>query len=400
MARPGPHRVGTVRTIVPVPDRPGAASSTIQAMAFNLPVRLFYPARGGKTQAVYRHTINLPKAAPYTLEEHGAAFSDAVPLAQGRFPLVVLSHGFGGWDAHMSRLCEIIASHGYVVASLDHGDAKFDDLPGFLSSFSQVLAARPLDQRVAIGALLQLARKRQGAMALVDPSRPVGLIGYSMGGYGAIGTAGADYDPSARPFAGMAAPQRQRLAEHSQVAANIGALALLAPWGSQPDSRVWTAEALNRIKAPVLLVDGDQDDVVNYAEGVRWLFANLRGTERRLLTLQQAKHNIAGNQVDLPGNASADLIGYFREPVWRQERLNQVLAHFLTAFLDANLKSDRDAGRYLDVPVEESNLGRWPVAPGELTGGTPAGDSQPGYWRGFARGWAVGMQLEKRAKGE
>ena len=400
LGRPGANRVGTVRISVIVPRRPTMTDRGLQTGDHALPVRLFYPAGPGGAPAVYRHTIKLPKAAPFTLAEHGAAFAGAPPLRSGTFPLVIVSHGFGGWDTHMSRLCEAIASHGYVVTALDHGDTRFNDLPGFLASFGQVLVARPLDQRTAVAALLDQAARRQGPLGLVDPARPIGLIGYSMGGYGALGTAGASYDPAAPAYAALPPPVRQAISQPSPVAGKIGALALLAPWGSQPDNRVWNADALSRVTAPVLLIDGDQDDVVNYSGGVRWLLAALKGSHRQLLTLQQAKHNIAGNQVDLPADASADLIGYFREPVWRQERLNQVLAHFLVAFLDANLKADGSARRYLEVPVEESNRGEWPVALGELTGATPAGDGQPKYWRGFARGWAVGMRLETRAKGE
>lgn len=292
------------------------------------------------------------------------------------------------------------ASSTQYVSGQCHGDPPFKDAASFFQSFGQVLLARPSDQRSVIAGLLAKSGHEGDALGLVDPSQPVGLIGYSMGGYGAIGTAGADYDPSAPPYAKMPEALRQGFAQPSPVAGKIGALVLMAPWGGQPDSRVWSAQNLGKISAPVLMIDGDRDDVVNYAKGVRWIFDNLRKTKRRLLTLHEAKHNIAGNFAELPLAATADQIGYFREPVWRQERLNQIDAHFIVAFLDENLKNAAAASAYLDVPTVESDQAEWPITFGEQTGGKLAGDDQPKYWRGFPRGWAIGMAMERKAKGE
>lgn len=400
LARLGPFRVGTMASSVAIPQRPGLGAGGLEFATAPLPLRLFYPAAGGGGPALYHHVIHLPLTADVSVTEQGIAYEGAAALAGQRFPLVVVSHGFGGWDTHLSRLCEAIASHGYVVAALDHGDHTYRDVPGFFASFGQVLLARPLDQRAAIAALLGQAGQGTGPLGAVDPARPIGLIGYSMGGYGALGTAGADYDPAARAYAALPAPLRAGLGAASPVAPRIGALVAMAPWGGQPNVRVWAAPNLARITAPTLLIDGDQDDVVNYREGVRWIFDNLKGTRRRLLTLHQAKHNIAGNYVALPAAASVDQIGYFREPVWRQERLNQIDAHFIVAFLDESLKHDAGASAYLDVPTSESDAASWPVRFGEQTGGMLAGDGQPQYWRGFPRGWAVGMALERKDKGE
>jgi dienelactone hydrolase len=400
LARLGQFRVGTNEIAVDIPQRPGLGAEGLQFASAALPLRLFFPASVGGRPAIYRHVIHLPLASDISLAEKGVAFEGAQPLMDRKFPLVVVSHGFGGWNTHLSRLCEVIASHGYVVAAVSHGDSTYSDVPGFFASFGQVLLARPVDQRTLIASLLAKVGQGPGAMASVDPAQPIGLIGYSMGGYGALGTAGADYDQAASPYAAMPAALRQGLTVPSPVAGKIGALVALAPWGGQPESRVWTAASLGRIAAPTLLIDGDHDDVVNYRQGVRWIYDNLSGTNRRLLTLRQAKHNIAGNHVELPLAATVDQIGYFREPVWRQERLNQVGAHFIVAFLDENLKTDKAASAFLDVPTVESDAGEWPIKFGEQTGGTLAGDGQPKYWRGFPRGWAIGMAMERKARGE
>lgn len=400
LARPGAYRVGTSRIAVTVPARPGLSAQGLQSAPHQLSLRLFYPAGAGGRQAVYRHTLNLPRTAPIQLTERGLAYAGAAPLAGESFPLVVLSHGFGGWSEHFSRIAEVLASHGYVVASLDHGDMAFNDVPGFLLSFGNVLLDRPVDQRAAIAALLDGPVPRGSPLALVDRTQPIGLIGYSMGGYGALGTAGARYAPNAGPYAGFSNEGRALLVQASPVEDRIGALVLMSPWGGQPDNRVWTASALEAVRAPTLMIAGDRDDVVNYADGVRWIFDHLGGTERRLLSLHQASHNIAGNAAKLPLDASADQVGFFREPVWRQERLNQVTTHFIVAFLDSALKHRAEAQAYLDVPMVESDQGEWPVAFGAEVGGQLAGDAQPRYWRGFPRRWALGMRLERKGIGE
>lgn len=402
LARAGAYAIGTKVITVKVPDRPVISAAGMSSEPHDLPVRLYYPASPGSgARAVYRHTITLPGGPPLTVSERGLAVDGAMVLKGHVFPLVVVSHGLGGWATHFSRICELIASHGYVVAALDHEDRHFDTVPEFLASFASVMLDRPVDQRVAIASLEAMARAQTGALSAVDPAAPIALIGYSMGGYGAIGTAGAAYDPTAKPFAAFPAATRATIAATDKtIAGKIGALVLMAPWGAQPDNRVWSGNAVASIAAPTLLIDGDRDQAVNYREGVRWLFDSMTGTDRRLLTLREAGHNIAGNAVALPPDARADVIGWFREPVWRQERLNQMTAHFIVAFLDATLGHRTEAQAYLDVPTRDSNDGVWPIKFGEQTGGTLSGPAQPDYWRGFARGWAFGMTLEHKAKGE
>jgi predicted dienelactone hydrolase len=73
------------------------------------------------------------------------------PIAEGRFPLILFSHGAGGIRHQSLFLTEFLASHGFVVLAMDHeGDATYtfvkDDL--VLLSFRKfVISAqeRPLD---------------------------------------------------------------------------------------------------------------------------------------------------------------------------------------------------------------------------------------------------------------
>ncbi|ANY21138.1 Alpha/beta hydrolase family protein [Tsuneonella dongtanensis] len=395
LGRKGAWDVGTRVESITLPARPGLqgpAEATV-------PVRLFYPASDAKgARARYTHELKPPQLAAVLIEEDGLAIPSAPPPAGDEFPLVVMSHGLGGWSTHFSRLAEVLASHGYVVASIDHADARYEDVPGFLAAFGDVLLRRSHDQR-AVMAALTAGDTAKGLP--IDRTAPVGLLGYSMGGYGAVGTAGGRYAVTVPPFTGLPANARNKLAEDTAAAApQLGAAVFLAPWGAQPESRAWTAEDIANVRVPSLVIAGSDDKVVNYAEGLSWLFEQMKGADRYMLTLREAGHNVAGNAQPVPVDAPASIIDWFGDPVWRGERLNQVVTHFVVAFLDSELKGKTDAAKYLAVPCANSNDGRWPMPFGALYDGTTAGDAQPGYWRGFHRGRAAGMTMEYRKAGE
>jgi dienelactone hydrolase len=358
-------------------------------------VRLWYPAQAGTgPAAMYRHVARFAAGSALEIVERGVARDNAVP-ANGTVPLVLLSHGYRGWSAHLSRLGEHLASRGYVVAALDHRDTPFDSPATFAIAFGQVLIDRARDQREALGRLLAMRSDRTSPLSRVDPAR-IGLIGYSMGGYGALGTAGADYDTNSKVYAPMPAVGRATLVPDAATARKIRALILFAPWGAAPDNRVWQGAALAKVRAPTLIVSGDQDDIVDYKNGVRWLFDSLTGANRHLLVFREARHNIAGNPVALSPDAPFAAVDAFHEPVWRHDRINEINQHFVTAFLDLHLKGESAKAGYLDVPVPVAGDGVWPSAFGQQWGGTTAGPDQPGYWRGFQRRWALGLELHHR----
>lgn len=401
LGRRGKAPVGTDYSQLSLAPRAHLTAQGPQIQPRTIGLRLWYPATAaGKTPVIYRHTMTGPDGVANQIVERGAAFESA-RVASGRFPLVVISHGFGGWSEHLSRLGEHLASRGYVVASIDHRDAGFTDVAGFLLSFGNVLVDRTLDQRDAIARLLDPKfAKDFPALAAVDPAR-VGLIGYSMGGYGALSTAGAAYDPAGKPFAQLPEAARKIvLAPATDVAGRIKAVVAIAPWGGQPDNRAWTALSLGAVKQPVLMIDGDHDDVVNFKQGVRWIFDRLKGTGRRLLVYREAKHNVAGNATRFEDAPNHEAVAYLAEPVWRLDRINQINQHFVTAFLDSTLKGDAAADRYLNVPTPVASDGLWPMAFGERYSGAEAGDAQTGYWRGFQRGSATGIELHRKAAGQ
>ena len=77
------------------------------------------------------------------------------------------------------------------------------------------------------------------------------------------------------------------------------------------------------------------------------------------------------------------------------ERINAINQHFITAFLDLNLKDDAAKSAYLDVTPAVAGEGQWPIAPFANVGGRYAADQEPDYWRGFQRRWAIGLEMRR-----
>lgn len=399
LGRPGSWQVGTGRIGVVIDERIVLSLDTFSSGSFirapeELKVRIWYPAATGATGAPahYNHVLNLPGGVRTAVSSTGFAIENATAVRGPTFPLVVLSHGFGGWCEQFSRLGEHLASRGYFVASIDHGDRPAATVPEFLLSFGSVLANRALDQRAVINALQIMARAQDPRLPCQIDARKLALIGYSMGGYGALNTAGARYSFSCDPSDKLPTGVRDILNDASSVPLN--ALVLFAPWGGQPASRAWKDTALNGVRTPTLLVSGSQDDVVDHEHGVSWIFDNLSHAERHLLTFREARHNIFGDPFDLTG---LPFIAreFLAEPVWRSERLNVINQHFVTAFLDLHMKGCASSAGYLEVPCEDANRGIWPVSLGELTGDMLAGQAQGSYWPGFPRRWAAGVSLQR-----
>lgn len=389
LAGVGQHPVGTVLQDLGVGDR-------------TIGLRLWFPARpaNDSIRQHYRHKRAVPGQQVLELSEQGLALAPAQALTGQRFPLIVMSHGYGGWAEHMSRLGETLASRGYVVASIDHRDPPFRDVASFAASFGSVLVNRSRDQQAVLRAMLDGSVINPGVASLIDP-KAIGVLGYSMGGYGAITTAGVPIDPTAPAYRQL---PREALAALPRpdpaLAGQIDAVVALAPWGAQPDAMVWRDQDVAALKTPLLLIDGDQDDVVDFEKGVKRLFGTARSSDRYLLVYREAAHNIAGNPVALPAGADFPAIEFLTDPVWRKERIEAINVHFISAFFDLHLKQDQTMRRYLDVPVPRASAGHWPSSFGQQWGGMVAGDNQPGYWRGFQRRWASGLEMHHTSAGE
>ena len=401
LARLGQYPVGTTLEQFVLPSRvtlttDGVSAGKLETAVRTLPARVWYPAQAlaGAQPTSYSHTFALPGGRSIQLSTEGIAFEDARPVDGGRFPLVVVSHGYGGWSESMSYLTENLASKGYVVVAIDHLDMPAGARTNSQLDFANVFMDRARDQREVISALVaKSATLKVGYPSIIDPNK-IGLIGYSMGGYGALSTAGAAYDPESPTLKLIPAQGRTALLQDGgpDVSTDIKAIVTIAPWGGQPSVRMWTAEALKQIRSPILIIDGDEDDIVDFRGGVRWMFDEL-SVDRQLLVFQGARHNVGNIPAPPDLGEPFSTVESFAEPIWRTDRINAINQHFVTAFLDLRLKGDASRAAYLKLPTSQSSDGVWKGPSGLPPGGVTAADGQPEYWRGFQRRWALGLEM-------
>lgn len=120
-----------------------------------------------------------------------ASAREGAPVAPGRHPLVVWSHGRTGMRHNYTLLCEALAARGYVVLAPDHpGDVLFDWLAGRQVDDVTNEHQRLGDVRHCIDSALAAGGGFGFLAGAVDPSS-VSVAGHSYGGLTALATVGS-----------------------------------------------------------------------------------------------------------------------------------------------------------------------------------------------------------------
>lgn len=357
-----------------------------------LTVEVWYPAdpataSGGSYQAMLRDGATLATIT-------GQAARDAEPASE-TFPLVIISHGYPGNRFLLSHLAENLASKGYVVASIDHPDSTYDDQ----TAFGSTLVNRPWDQRFVIDQMTALETDL-GRVILDDT---VGVIGYSMGGYGALIYSGAGVTQASTEYV-WGAPQglleRNMMGSETHAGledARVKAFVAFGPWGN--NAGFWDADGLAGVDKPLMLIAGSVDNVSMY-DAMRGVFDGTTNTTRHLLTFDNAGHN-AGAPMPAPAESYSLPMSdagwfpfeHYADPVWDTTAMNNISQHFVTAYLDFHLKGDADKAVYFDlVPVGADAV--WSLD----DSGLPTDEHT--YWEGFRPQGAVGLRFETKSAGE
>lgn len=332
-----------------------------------LTVEVWYPAAevsGSNALTTYHEVMgtrgdSLRPLIPFTFK--GRAVRDAVPkTSEGKFPLVIVSHGYVGSRYLMTYLTENLASKGYVVVAIDHTDSTFRDANAFYST----LLNRAKDIKFIINAMATLADTPLGE--ITDANR-TGIIGYSMGGYGVLNIAGAGYSTGAAGFfeqmTGGSKAFQSLVASNpdyqKSIDSRVKAVVAFAPWGMARG--VWDAEGLKGLKKPTFFIAGSQDDISGYENGIKALFEGAVNADRYLLTYVNARHNVAPNPPPAESfSPTLHIDEYYRyaDSSWDQRKINNVNQHFVTAFLGTYLKGENHS-KFLDIQ-ENSNEKDWP----------------------------------------
>ncbi len=237
------------------------------------------PVNGGTTPGYVFYPSAQPSKATWRGSYALHATPDAPPIA-GAKPLVVISHGHAGSDLGHHDLATYLASHGFVVATVEHPKDNFHDTSGV--GTAAVLAGRPIQVKAAISELLNDPHWK----VLIDPNR-IGVAGFSAGGYAALMVVGAV--PRFDLYVGYCArhpkdpdcAMLQKLQSQGTATAALAALqASVDRWGKPADPRVKAAFAmaplslvfdkagLAHVDRPVFLYYGQDDRVLLPQENV------------------------------------------------------------------------------------------------------------------------------------
>jgi dienelactone hydrolase len=211
----GPCPVGTTPLWLTDSSRPDPWAAGVAAR--ELMVSLWYPATSpdgrrapymtpaeAELQLTSRGISGVPQEALSTVRTN--AVSEATPAGRQRaLPLVVLSPGFTNSRSVLTALAEDLASHGYVVAGIDHTYESFGTAfpDGRVTTclarqarrrgggfWERMAAGRAADVSFVLGELTAEHPAWPGA-GLIDPSR-MAMAGHSAGGAAAIAAMLAD----------------------------------------------------------------------------------------------------------------------------------------------------------------------------------------------------------------
>ena len=410
LARPGPMAVGVARLSVPVGvvtplEAANPTGEPVAGVDRRINALLWYPAEGAAQAAppgrelvreLRSHPWRPLPSSPYRVGVPSVAVPQAPPLAQGRLPVVVLSHGLLNWLPALGYLAEHLASRGYAVLGLEHEDEQASD------PLRSALYLRPLDQVAALRELHRLDSTPGQPFHQRLAADRVALLGYSMGGYGALVTAGARVATDSMayryvPGGALAVHAKPLDAELASWQARVAAVVAIAPWGGQSSIGALQGPGLRGLTAPTMFIAGDQDDISGYADGVRSVWERLVSAPRWLLVYENARHNIALRSAPAALQGSFSAWSSVEEPVWRRDRILDINRHFVTAFLDHVLLGRAQAAVFLHPAVPRANDGAWPQPFGSPATGAfaPAPEGAVTHWAGFQRRWAVGLRLER-----
>jgi predicted dienelactone hydrolase len=342
LAERGPYFVGKQTLVFTDSNRSGRVFAT----------NIVYPAH--KPDNFSADQENLVNADVWI---EGLSLLNAEPDdSDAPYPLILFSHWWSSNSLTDIKLFTHLASHGFVVASIEH---ECDHSP-------TCLIDRPMD---VLFVLDQLDEFNEDDLAEIIDTDQVGVMGISFGGYTTLATAGARIDPT--HFLTWAAnddikrnPWDNYLkytvaAQWDEVASYRAQFDILkegASWPSVTNGRihavmpivpslgmVFGEHGVEAVAVPTLMLAATKDDLVPYKKQIVPMYAQLSGEERYLISFIGYGH--------LPQNLHQGEV-YFK--------------HFSTAFFGYYLQEQETYIEYLtETYVNNFEDLAWGVYEGE-----------------------------------
>jgi dienelactone hydrolase len=192
LAGSGPFAAGTVRYVVAgdpvVVWYPAPKSSVTGRQPYTYHLRSWLPE-------VIRKLV--PASLPDGVTENAY---EGVPAAAGSFPVVLFSHGYGGYPEQSTSLTAHLATWGMVVVAPDQLDR---DLTAVIGGGGSVATPDDVpEQLAALGYVEALGHTRGSLLAGHVKDAEVASLGHSAGGGTAVQVAAAD--PAVRGWVALA----------------------------------------------------------------------------------------------------------------------------------------------------------------------------------------------------
>lgn len=276
------------------------------------------------------------------------------------YPVILVSHGYQGASTIYSNIEVNLASKGYIVVAIDHtGDSKATGVfPGASVAHSSARVADAL----AVLDLMEAANWQEGNFlyGAADVAHSI-TIGHSLGGFTALSMID---DPRVR-----------------------------ACVASGPAIYGTAEEAIkNNRNVPILMIEGTEDDTAMYGDNRANFNTLLKGTDSYMLVFEGGNHEMI---IDTPsyylttensgsffdsylddawgywgtpteeGGYSAETVEAWHawreyifniEPTWDENHVSDINKHFITAFLEKNIRGDETKGEYLNVDYPISTV--------------------------------------------
>jgi len=261
------------------------------------PVEVWYPATKASVAHRPEGTYNVGNWLPPPLQKvvqklvrtvpHGVSIAypsggvRGVPVARGRYPLVVFSHGYGGYRDQSTFLTAHLATWGFVVAAPDHESSDLTEVLGGPTGTRSTTDVDDLLARVD-------ASVSSPFHGHVD-TELVGAVGHSAGGAAVEALAAAD--PRLATFVGLAG-------------ATVGSF-----------GQTNTGPASEAPTQPGMLMSGTADQVV--LDGSMITAYERMNEPKRLVLLRNAGHLVFADVCEI-GTAQGGLLAIanaFKVPV-------------------------------------------------------------------------------------
>jgi predicted dienelactone hydrolase len=165
---------------------------------------------------------------------------------EGKFPLVLISHGSGGGNLLYRTLAHFLARNGFVVGMPEHPFNNFSD--NTLEGTVENLENRPRHINLAIDWFFE----SENFSGIIKPDA-ISIIGHSTGGCTALSVAGGI--PTSLPHESSDGKAKQINIAHNR---KISSLVLLAP-GTD-----WFREkgSLSGVDIPILMIAAEKDQFI------------------------------------------------------------------------------------------------------------------------------------------